>query len=134
MDCKTSGLTAATILRTLDTHPGAEWVTIPYRCPFDNTHSNLPLISDRMAERIRFNLPFAASTLEIRILAALTGGKLYEEDLLMLLGGDEDDTEEAIEALHQRGLIALCETHHVRHWLLAIPAFEQQLQLALCEN
>jgi hypothetical protein len=131
MDCKTSGLTAATILRTLDTHPGAEWVTIPYRCPFNNTHSSLPLISDRMAERIRFNLPFAASTLEIRILAALCGGKLYQDDLVMLLGGDEDDSEEAIEALHQRGLIALCETHHVRHWLLAFPAFELELRREL---
>ena len=134
MDCKISGLTAATILRTLDTHPGAQWVTIPYRCPFENTSTGLPLISDRMAERIRFNLPFAASTLEIRILAALSGGKLYEDDLVMLLGGDEDDTEEAIESLHQRGLIALCESHHVRHWLLATPSFKHQLQQALNEG
>jgi len=119
MDCKTTGLTADTILRTLETYPGAQWVQIPYRCPWDNTVTQHPLISDRMAERIRFRLPFAASTLEIRILAALSGGKLFEDDLITLLGGDEEDTLEAIEALHQRGQIALCETHNVRHWLLA---------------
>jgi hypothetical protein len=131
MDRKTSGLTAATILRTLDTYPGAEWVNIPYRCPFENTSTRLPLISDRMAERIRFRLPFAASTLEIRILAALAGGKLFQDDLATLLGGDEEDTQEAIEALHQRGLIALCETHHVRHWLLADPDLVQLLKREL---
>lgn len=119
MDCKTTGLTADTILRTLETYPGAQWVNIPYRCPWDNTVTRHPLISDRMAERIRFRLPFPASTLEIRVLAALSGGKLYEDDLITLLGGDEEDSHEAIEALHQRGQIALCESHNVRHWLLA---------------
>lgn len=119
MDCKISGLTADTILRTLETYPGAEWVQIPYHCPWDKTVTRHPLISDRMAERIRFRLPFPASTLEIRILAALSGGKLFEEDLVTLLGGDEEDNLEAVEMLHQRGLIALCESHNVRHWLLA---------------
>lgn len=131
MDCKISGLTAATILRTLDSYPGAEWVTIPYHSPFEGATTGLPLISDRMAERIRFDLPFAASTLEIRVLAALCGGKLFHDDLVMLLGGDEEDTEEAIESLHQRGLIARCEIHHVRHWLLTMPEFRQQLQQLL---
>ncbi|MFC6669160.1 hypothetical protein [Marinobacterium aestuariivivens] len=119
MDCEITGLTADTILRTLETYPGAEWVNIPYRCPWENTVSRHPLISDRMAERIRFRLPFPASTLEIRILAALSGGKLFENDLVTLLGGDEEDSLEAIEALHQRGQIALCESHNVRHWLIA---------------
>jgi hypothetical protein len=131
MNCKTTGLTAATILRALDTYPGAEWVNIPYRGPWEDNLIQLPLISDRMADRIRFRLPLAASTLEIRILAALAGGKLFEEDLVTLLGGDEEDAFEAIEALHQRGLIALCETHNVRHWLLADANLVQQLKLEL---
>lgn len=123
-----TGLTADTILRTLDTCPGAQYVEIPYRCPWEETFTLLPLISDRMAERIRFRLPFPVSTLEIRILAALSGGKLFEEDLITLLGGDEEDCLEAIEALHQRGLIALCESHHVRHWLLADADLRAQIR------